>query len=432
MPQMKFRLRMIVWFAPLLLSGIALANDSPLSGRSVVVPDEGNNRVLIYYHPRFNDQPADVVLGQTGPNTATAGTSATTMSYPTQYAVDNRGNLYVSDSGNCRVLQFRPPFTDGEAANLVIGQADANTGCGAAASASALGRAGGLTFDQNGNLWVADMQNSRVLQFKAPFATGEAAAVVIGQANLTSSGCASTQTAATLCGPVGVAFDANNNLWVADQQNNRVLEYKSPKKNPNANVELGQPAATAFSSSIANNGGISASTLDGPTGIAFDWDNRLWVADAQNNRVLTFKANPQNGDPAHLVFGQSNFTSSSANQGLGAPTAATLYLPEGIVMDIPDGNVWVGDSYNNRTIEFISAFGGDDVDAQVVLGQPDLVSNQSNQGNSEPSAETQSYPFYNPFNYYIAGPSLIALAVLAFLIGGQWLLRRRRAAQGVS
>lgn len=432
MPQIKVRLALVVCFAFLQLSQVALADGSRLSGKSVVVPDESNSRVLIYYHPRFNDQPADVVLGQTGFTTSSTGTSASTMSYPTQYAVDNRGNLYVSDSGNCRVLQFLQPLTDGEAANLVIGQPDANTSCGAAASATTLGRTGGLAFDQSGNLWVADMQNSRVLRFKAPFTTGEAADTVVGQANFTSIGCASTQTAATLCGPVGVAFDANNNLWVADQQNNRVLEYKSPKKNPNATVELGQPESTAFTSNTSNNGGISASTLDGPTGIAFDWDNRLWVADSQNSRVLMFKANPENGDPAKLVFGQPNFTSSSANQGLSAPTAATMYLPQGIVMDIPDGNVWVGDSYNNRTIEFISPFGSDGVDAQVVLGQPDFVSNQSNQGNAEPSAETQSYPFYNPFYYLIAGPSLIALGVLALLIGGQWLLRRRSASQGAN
>jgi sugar lactone lactonase YvrE len=416
----------------LLWSGFALAEGFPLLGSLVAVPDESNNRVLIYLHPRSNDQPADVVLGQTGHDSNTPGTSSTTMTAPTQYAIDNRGNLYVSDSGNCRVLRFSPPFADGEAANLVIGQADANTGCGAAASASVLGITGGLAFDRFGNLWVADMQNSRVLRFTAPLKTGEAADVVIGQPNFTSIGCASTQTAATLCGPVGVAFDIFNHLWVADQQNNRILEYSQLKNNQNANLELGQPSgAGAFSSNSANDGGISSSTLDGPAGIAFDWLDRLWVADEQNNRVLMFNPGLKNGNPAHLVLGQPNFTNSSYNQGLGAPTAATLYLPEGIVVDFPDGNVWVGDSYNSRTVKFPFTlgppFGRNGADAQQVLGQPDFVSNLPNQGNSEPGAETESFPFYNPFYYEIAGPSLIALAVLAFLVGCHWLLRRRKA-----
>ena len=426
MPQMKVRLAVVVCFAFLLLSGVALAEGSYLSGRSVVVPDAGNNRVLIYYHPRFNNQAADVVLGQTGPNTATSGTSATTMSAPSQYAVDNWGNLYVSDTGNCRVLQFAPPFTDGEAATVVIGQPDANTSCGAVASASTLGKTGGLGFDQSGNLWVADAGNNRVLRFKAPFTTGETADVVIGQPDFATSDCLAPPTAAALCGPIGVAFDANNDLWVADSRNNRVLEYKSPKKNPNANVELGQPAGpNAFSSDTPNTGGVSASSLYVPTGIAFDWDNRLWVADTENSRVLRFKASYQNGNPANLVLGQANFTSYLVN--LGTPTASTLSFPQGIVIDDPDGNVWVGDTLNNRTLEFVAPFGGNGAEALVVLGQADFVSSQENQSNAEPSGTTQGLPFYN------AGPSLIALAVLACLVSGRhWLLRLRRASQGVS
>ena len=53
-------------------------------------------------------------------------------------------------------------------------------------------------------------------------------------------------------------------------------------------------------------------------------------------------------------------------------------------------------------------------------GQANFTSNQPNQGNLDPSDQTENDPFYN------AGPSVIALAVLAGLAGGRQWLRRLR------
>src|ERR1019366_2662347 len=110
MPHMKFRLDIAVCCVALLLSAIPLANASALfATTTLVVPDEGNNRVLLYSFPVTNGQAANVVLGQSSFSTSAPGTSASTMGSPSAYAVDQVGNLYVSDTLNCRVLQFRPP-----------------------------------------------------------------------------------------------------------------------------------------------------------------------------------------------------------------------------------------------------------------------------------------------------------------------------------
>ena len=181
MPKAKFRVGAMVCVAGLLLSGIALAADSNIAAIPIVVPDKGNNRVLIYNAPSTDNQPADIVLGQTDFTTSTSGTSATTMFGPTTYAWDRSGNLYVSDTGNCRVLQFISPFTTGEAATIVLGQPDANTACSGPASASLMGAIGGVAVNYFGEVWVADSPNSRLLKFKPPLKTGEAAALVLGQ-----------------------------------------------------------------------------------------------------------------------------------------------------------------------------------------------------------------------------------------------------------
>ena len=53
-------------------------------------------------------------------------------------------------------------------------------------------------------------------------------------------------------------------------------------------------------------GGVSAGTLNNPTAIAIDPDNNLWVVDAGNNRVVKY-ANPVAGGSnitASVVLGQ--------------------------------------------------------------------------------------------------------------------------------
>jgi sugar lactone lactonase YvrE len=116
---------------------------------------------------------------------------------------------------------FPPPLGTGEAATLVIGQTDF-TSSGSGTTATTMNGVGGISFDKKGNLWVADVFNNRVLRYKSPLSTGEAATLVIGQDSFTSSG--SGTTATTLNEPDGAGFDANGNLWVA-AGNNRVLMY---------------------------------------------------------------------------------------------------------------------------------------------------------------------------------------------------------------
>jgi sugar lactone lactonase YvrE len=402
--------------AAILCAGSALAANQKLPKTAVVVPDQGNSRVLIYNAPADNGQRSDILLGQSSYSSSTAGTTDSTMSGPSAFTFDDNGYLYISDKGNCRILQFRPPFTDGKAASLVIGKPDFTTGCGGAITANNLAGTGGLTFDGSGNLWVSDAGNNRVLRFKAPFKAGKAADMVLGQPDFVTGTCATTISAGTLCNPQGIAVDSDEILWVADNSDNRILGYKNPKKSMNANYELGHPAgAAAFTSNAANDGGLSARTFMGPNGLAFDSKDHMWVTDSQNYRVLMFKPDFRNGIAASLVLGQPNFTTI----GTASASAATFNNPQGIEV-LRGGDVWVGDTNNSRTLRFAAPF-TNGMNASVVLGQADFVSNQSNQGSVDPSDQTQSYPFN-------AGPSLIALAVLGGLAGGrQWWLRMRKA-----
>src|SRR5208282_1420537 len=106
----------------------------------------------------------------------------------------------------------------GENASKVIGQTTFTTST-KATTQSGLNAADADTFDSHGNMWVADVVNNRVLEFKPPFSDGMNAALVIGQASFTSSTAATTQSG--LNDPVDLASDSHGNLWVTDSGNNR-------------------------------------------------------------------------------------------------------------------------------------------------------------------------------------------------------------------
>lgn len=420
MSHWKSRRGVVSSLAVMLMSGAALTHAA--DSTRIFVPDQGNNRVLIYNHPTKSGQRADLVLGQSGFTTATSGTSSTAMSKPAAIALDAAGNLYVSDTGNCRVLQFLQPFVDGEAASVVIGKPDPDTSCGSlTASQTNLGSTGGLAFDKSGALWVADAGNNRVMRFPAPFSTGQPADLVVGQTDFLSNSCPTTPSAASLCQPEGVAFGTDKMLWIADSSDHRVLGYKPAFiTGMSAIVELGHPAATAFTSNASNDGGASASSLFGPTGIGVDPANRLWVVDGWNNRILRFSPKYKNGGAATVVLGQPDFVQTTANQG-GTASAATLKQPQGIFIR-NSGDIWIGDTTNNRTLRYTSTFRNNDTPASLALGQPDFASTLSNQGNADPSDKTQNAPFN-------AGPSIIALGVLGGLAGTRhWMQRFKKRA----
>jgi hypothetical protein len=77
-------------------------------------------------------------------------------------------------------------------------------------------------------------------------------------------------------------------------------------------VVLGQPD---FSSDVADNGGVSASSLYWPSQFSSD-GTRLAIADSLNNRVLVWDEFPtSNGQPATSVIGQGDFTSNTMLAG---------------------------------------------------------------------------------------------------------------------
>jgi sugar lactone lactonase YvrE len=338
---------------------------------------------------------AGVVYGQGGSFTSNTdnngGPSANSLADPTGSALDSNGNLYVGDTGNNRVLFYPAGSTT---PTRVYGQGGSfitNSQNEGGITANSLNNPYGVALDSGGNLYICDLLNNRVLFYPAGSTT---ATRVYGQGGSFTSGTANNGgiSANSLDQPYAVALDSSGNLYVAEIGNNRVLFY--PAGSTTATQVYGQGGS--FTTNTANNGGISANSLDEPLGLALDSSGDLYVADELNNRVLFY---PAGSTTATRVYGQGgSFTTGIANNG--GVSGNSLYQPFGVALD-SSGDLYVGDTFNNRVLFY--PFGS--TTATRVYGQlGSFTSNSQNSGGVSANGlvSPEGVPLDSSGNLYVA------------------------------
>ena len=201
-----------------------------------------------------------------------------------------------------------------------------------------------MAVDAQGNLYVPDSLNNRVLKYIRPFETDSIADEVWGQSDFSGMVCNRDRpgmrpTRETLCFhsnsfryrmgwfASGVEIDPAGNLWVADAANHRVLRFPL---NPTtgaiakqADLVLGQPDFRS------NEWGAGNKRLDSPAAVRSDVRGHVFVADKGNNRILEFAPPFTSGMAASSVFSSS------------------FRRPTSFEIDPTRHGVWINSSENN-------------------------------------------------------------------------------------
>ncbi|MCZ7611729.1 MAG: alpha/beta hydrolase-fold protein [Ignavibacterium sp.] len=270
------------------------------------------------------------------------------------------------------ITAAQSPLINNMPASGVIGQSDFTSGTSGTTSNKLYAPSGVAVDPLTGKLFVADRYNNRVLRWGSEdkMMNGSSAEVVFGQLDFNTS--TSGLSASKFNDPLRVFVDSSGNLWVSDYLNNRILKFENASSKPtgsSADVVLGQPGFTV------NSPGTSINKMKGPVGIFVDGNDRLWVTDRLNHRVLRFDdaSTLTNGANADFVLGQPDF-----NTGTSGLSSTKMNRPMGVYLDKED-NLWVCEDDNKRAIRFDSVSSKvNGASADGVLGQPDFTTNLIN------------------------------------------------------
>lgn len=346
-------------------ASLGIAVDYSREGFPIYASDLLNHRVLAWSSSlRFNNgAPADLVIGQANFETSLANggvstPSQTSLDSPRGIAVSNDGDLFVADSGNNRVLRFQKPFEqNGQIrANLVLGQTAFFTRTSAFVNPGSMNNPTDVEIGSDGRVYVSDTGNHRVLEFAPNLNNGIGAVRVFGQASFQTGASGPTPSAQTFNSPRGIAVDELGFLYVADAINNRVLLFplgpETPAMGAVASHVIGQ---SSFELGAANGGTTGLRT---PADVVVSPDGVIRIADAENHRVLEYQGGlflPSAGAAAVRVFGQANFNARTINYNStdGRATAQGLFQPSSLFLD-RNGMLYVGDGGNNRIVEYVN------------------------------------------------------------------------------
>ena len=170
-------------------------------------------------------------------------------------------------------------------------------------NARSLSAPSGLAFDPQNRLWVSNAETGTLVRYDAEqLEQGGSPAPAVVLANMGH--------------PNALAFDAQGALWVADTRNHRLVKFASAK------LEMsGSPTPDVQLSG-------ASSSLEAPSGLAFDRSGRLWVTDPGRQTLVAYSAAQlaASGSPVPAV--------------ILAGTSESAGIPTGIAFDAED-DLWV-------------------------------------------------------------------------------------------
>jgi len=185
--------------------------------------------------------------GTNGDTRGVAKVDADKLYGPRALAVDARGNVFVADTGNKRILKF-----SGDGAPL------AQFG-GVGSEPGLMQEPVGIAVDAQGNIFVADTWNQRVQKFDANL-------------NYVMHFQVQAWESQGVVNKPYLAVDADGNIFITDPETHRIIKFSGDGK------------VQAVWGTI----GVDLSSLNLPLGLTFDQQGNLWAADSGNHRVMMF------------------------------------------------------------------------------------------------------------------------------------------------
>ncbi|MDO8526285.1 MAG: hypothetical protein Q7T03_01200 [Deltaproteobacteria bacterium] len=321
-------------------------------------------------------------IGDNGP------TKDSLLNQPYSIAFGSDGSLYIADSGNNRIRKVQADengiITPNSIISTLAGKKDAEARVSSGyfnsdgsspenkpAGEAFLGFPTDIVFDNLGNLYVVEFDNSMVRKIGPDGNISLfAGKVVNGRPTYAYSGDGDLAVEASLNNPYGAALDAAGNLYIADSHNYRIRKVDN---NGVISTIAGQGNRCQFSGD-----GWKALEADFCIlfGLAIDKNGGIYIADAEHQRIrkLVYVANPVEGYKITTIVGRGS--DEVGVQSTGKPLEESLASPYGLALS-KGGILYIADDGHNlikmlengvvSTIAGVSGLAGDGADGVDAL-----------------------------------------------------------------
>jgi sugar lactone lactonase YvrE len=193
----------------------------------------------------------------------------------------SKGNVYFADQANNRIREL----TNGGIVTVAGTGSAGFSGDGGLATSAMLNGPSSVVVDKTGNLYIADTNNLRVRKVDASTKVITTIAGNGNSCNPTTSGCGDLgpATNANLSFPVHAALDSAGNMYIADY-----LAHKVRKVDTSGTITT---VAGTGKPGFSGDGGIGTSAmLNHPSSVGADSANNLYIADQYNNRIRSLSS----------------------------------------------------------------------------------------------------------------------------------------------
>jgi uncharacterized protein YjdB len=251
---------------------------------------------------------------------------AAQLNLPTGVACDALGNVYIADQhNNC----IRKVDISGVITTFAGNGLQGYSGDGGAATAAELNWPVNVATDASGNLLIVDFSNSAIRKVSP----SGIITTVAGTGMYGFSGDGGPATLAQLYHPTMIACDAIGNLYIDDENNDRIRKV-------DISGVINTIAGNGIDGYSGDGGPATDAQLNEAWGVCVDRAGNVYIADQVNERIRIV-------NPLGII---STYCGTGVRGALGdggPATGSQLYYPYGICMDT-SGNMYITDNINER------------------------------------------------------------------------------------